>query len=103
MNIPNISNNGNVERGWDRPLRADGKRDRSASTAASGDRAAISADAFGAKAAFEANVDAARGAGDDRSAMVARAMEKLISGDLDSEVAMRDTASRMLAAEFQTF
>jgi len=103
MNIPNISNNGSVERGGDRPLRADGKRDRSASTAASGDRAAISADALGAKAAFEANVDAARGAGDDRSSMVARAMEKLISGGLDSEVAMRDTASRMLAADFQTF
>ena len=66
MNIPNISNNGNVERGGDRPLRADGKRDRSASTAASGDRAAISADAFGAKAAFEANVDAARGELDER-------------------------------------
>lgn len=103
MNIRNVSNNGGVERGGDRPLRADGKRDRSAATTATGDRAAISADGREAKASFDANVEAARSAGDDRAAMVARAMEKLMSGGLDTEAAMRDTASRMLSAEFQTF
>ena len=103
MNIRNVSNNGGVERGGDRPLRADGKRDRSAATTTTGDRAAISSDGREAKASFDASVEAAKGAGDDRASMVARAMEKLISGGLDSEVALRDTASRMLAAEFQTF
>ena len=103
MNIRNVSNNGGVERGGDRPLRADGKRDRSATSATSGDSAAISSGGREAKASFDANVEAARGAGDDRATAVARAMEKLISGGLDSEVALRDAASRMLAADFQTF
>lgn len=103
MNIRNVSNNGGVERGSDRPLRADGKRDRSAPAAASGDLASISAGGREAKASFDANVEAARDAGEDRAVMIARAFEKLMSGGLDSEVALRDTASRMLAAEFQTF
>ncbi len=103
MNIRNVSNNGGVERGGDRPLRADGKRDRSATSATTGDSAAISSGGREAKAAFDASVEAARGKGDDRVTVVARAVEKLISGDLDSEVVLRDTASRMLAAEFQTF
>ena len=74
MNIRNVSNNGGVERGGDRPLRADGKRDRSATSAASGDSAAISSGGREAKASFDANVEAARGAGDERATAVARAV-----------------------------
>ena len=54
------------------------------------------------KAAFEANVDVVRAEGSDRAAIVSRAMEKLKSGELDTEAVYRDAASRLLATDFRT-
>jgi hypothetical protein len=102
MNIRNVSNSGGVDRGGDRPIRVDGKRESSAAASSTGDKAAISSDGRDAKAAFEANVDVVRAEGSDRAAIVSRAMEKLKSGELDTEAVYRDAASRLLATDFRT-
>lgn len=102
MNIRNVGSNGGIERGGDRPLRTDGKRERSSATTSTSDKAAISSDGREAKAAFDANVDAARGTDGDRAEMVSRALQKLMNGELDAEAVYRDAADRMLAADFRT-
>lgn len=102
MNIRNVSNSGGVERGGDRPIRADGKRERSAATSSTGDKAAISSDGREARASFEANVDAARAEDGDRAGVVSRALQKLMNGELDTDEVYRGSAARLLATDFRT-
>ncbi|MGE3173683.1 MAG: hypothetical protein AB7O97_13750 [Planctomycetota bacterium] len=104
-----MGNNGGVDRGADRPVRVDGKRDKGAAGSASGgkasggvDRASISSDGRDAKAAFEAHVAAAKAEEPDREARVARAMERLISGELDNDAVYRDVAGRLLQGDFRS-
>jgi len=101
MNIGNVSNNGGVDRGAERGARVDGKRS-SAARAAADDGAEISQDGREAAAAFDARVAAAIAEPVERDDRVARAMQRLLGGELDREPALRDAAERMLGQDFRT-
>ncbi len=102
MNIGNVSNNGGVDRGAERTARVDGKRGAVARTGDAGDKASISADGRGAAASFAANVAAAQAEPTDRDDRVAKAMKRLVGGELDSAAIYRDTAERLLGQGFRT-
>ena len=101
MNIGNVKHNGSVDRGAERGARTDGKRATSSAGSAA-DRAAISADGQKAAAAFERRVVAARAEDEVRDDRVARAMKKLLGGDLDRAEVVQDTAERVLGQDFRT-
>lgn len=102
MNIGHVGNKGGVGPAGESPVRtgpgsggraADGSPD-------AGDLAAISADGREAKASFDARVAAAR-QDDDRSDRVARAIQRLISGELDRDEVYADVAQKVLADGFR--
>jgi hypothetical protein len=101
MNIGHVGNNGGVDRSGDRPVRSGARDGGKASKAGGGDQAAISADGRAAAAVFDARVQTASSDGEDRADKVARAMQALMNGELDSEAVYRDVASRMLAGDFR--
>jgi hypothetical protein len=101
MNIGHVGNNGGIDRGADRPVRTDGKADQ-APSATTDDRAAISSDGRDAKAAFDARVAAAGSDDPARRGKVARAIERLASGQLDTPAVYRDVAGRLLAGDFRS-
>jgi hypothetical protein len=100
MNIGNVSNNGGVDRGAERGARVDGRR--SPARAAADDGAEISQDGREAAAAFDARVATATAEPAERDDRVARAMQRLLGGELDREAAVRDAAERMLGQDFRT-
>jgi hypothetical protein len=101
MDIRNVTNHGNVERANDRTKRADAQR-TVVIPSVGRDEASISATGRETAAAVESLAERSRngGGGRDRDQMVARALEKLISGELDSTDAIGVTAQRMLDAKF---
>ena len=101
MNIGHVGGNGGIDPGPERAARAKGKRDDAAGSAAADDNAAISEGGREAAATFEARVVAAEADEPDRFTLVARAMERLIAGDLDEEAVHRDVAQRLLSTDFQ--
>ena len=101
MNIGHVGNNGGVDRGAGRSARTDGVRGDASKATDADDKAAISSDGRDAAAAFEARVAAASAGESDRQDEVARAMRRLIGGELDSQEAYRETAARLLARDFR--
>lgn len=99
MTIGNISGNGPVDRGASSAPRAD-RRDQPASRRTALDAASISSDGQQAAAALAARVAAAAVEDADRPDQVARAVEKLMSGELDTEQVHRATAERLAESDF---
>ena len=102
MNIGNVGSKGGVDRGGDLPPRADSVRNDASRAAGPADRAAISADGRDAAASLEARVAAVASGHTERADLVARAMQRLMSGELDRPETLRATAEQLAAAEFRT-
>jgi hypothetical protein len=100
MNIGHVGGKGSVDRGGDRAPRADGQRSDAATRVPSADAAAISDGGRDAAAAFASRVEAAAADEPDRADLVARAMKRLIVGELDREEAHRAVAERLLGTDF---
>ncbi|MBL8756531.1 MAG: hypothetical protein JNK15_24770 [Planctomycetes bacterium] len=100
MDIRNVTNHGNVERANDRTKRAESQRTVIIPSVGR-DEASISAAGRETAAAVESLAERSRnGGGRDREQLVARALEKLMSGELDGSDAIGVTAQRMLDAKF---
>ena len=101
MNISNIGTGG-VDRGGDRSGRIDNNKRSSQQGPVSGsDRAAISSDGQKAAADFDARVEAAKQDGEDRVDKVARALQALTNGDLNSDAVYKGVAQQILADDFR--
>ena len=101
MNIGQVGGNGGIDRNSDRPTRINPQHD-ARNRADGSDQAAISANSREAAAAFDAFVSAAAADFEpERSDEVARTVERLISGELDSEAVYRDVAERLLGNDFR--
>jgi len=99
MDIRNIGHTGNVERGTDRPKRAEAARDYVIPTVQR-DEARISASSRETAAAIEGLTARARQSDGDRAAKVAAAQQKLQSGELDTPAVHAETGKQLLAAKF---
>lgn len=100
MNIGNVSGNGGVDRSANAPSRADGRRP-TAPAVGSSDAASISSDSRDAAAAFETRVATAAAHDPERADSVARAVQRLMAGELDREPVLRATAERLLGSDFR--
>lgn len=98
MDIRNVTNQSNVERSTDRK-RSEAQRTVIIPSVAR-DEASISAAGRETAAAVEGLAERARRSAVDRDQVVARAMQKLISGELDGTEAIGATARRLLDAKF---
>ena len=98
MDIRNVANQSNVDRSSDRSKRADARTVVIPTVAR--DEASISATGRETAAAIAGLAERARNSGGDRGVLVARAMEKLVNGELDNEATVASTARRMLDAKF---
>ena len=103
MDIRNVgSQPGNVDRTSERGNRAKLDREQAkAPAAAVRDDARISDTGRETAAAVEALAEKARGDGDNREQVVTAAVAKLVSGELDSETVLRETAGRLLDSGFR--
>ncbi|MCA8963755.1 MAG: hypothetical protein H6838_03735 [Planctomycetes bacterium] len=99
MNITNVGNHGGIERGGDRPQRAQHKRD-GAGVLPVRDEAQISESSRATANAVEGFAEKARNDDGDRSDVVAAALARLQSGELDSDKTYRETAKRLLDSKF---
>ena len=98
MDIRNVGRNTNpkIERSnADRASRPDAKRDDLGSVAANRDDARISETGRETAAAIEGLAKRAQQDGGDREELVAAALKKLQSGELDSQATLADTARRL--------
>ena len=101
MDIRNVSNQGNVDRLGERTTRADGKRAEQAPTAAvRADDARISDAGRETAAAIALLTERAKTDDSDRDALVAAARERLLSGELDTQVVFAATAGRLADGGF---
>ena len=101
MNVGQVGNGGGVDRGADRSARVDGKRNDAARR--TGDHASISADGRDAAAAFAARVaTAARAEEPERAQVAVRAMQRLLSGDLDTDESYRGAAQQLAGSAFRS-
>jgi len=98
MDIRNVANQGNVDRSSDRSKRSDART--VVIPAVARDEASISSAGRETAAAIEGLAERARNSDGDRGALVARAMQKLMNGDLDGRQAASATARRLLDAKF---
>jgi hypothetical protein len=101
MDIRNVSNQGNVDRSSDRSKRAEGKRAETAPNVVR-DEANISQGGRATAAAVDALAERARGDGSDRQALVANALRKLTSGELDGEESIEGAARRLRDSRFNS-
>lgn len=101
MDIRNVSNKANVERSTDRNRRAEGKR-AEAAPAVVRDEASISQSGRATASAVEALAERARGDDGDRAVLVANAMRKLMSGEIDSAESIEGAARRLRDSRFGT-
>jgi hypothetical protein len=99
MDIRNVTNHANVERSNDRTKRAEAQRTVIIPSVGR-DEASISSAGRETAAAVEGLAERARRGDRDRDQVVARAMQKLISGELDGSDAIGATAQRLLDARF---
>lgn len=100
MNIHDIGKAGNVDRSGDRTTKAGARRDVLVPQAPR-DEAKISASSREAAATVDALTERARREDGGREELVARALAKLRSGELDGEPVVAATARKLLAAKFQ--
>lgn len=99
MDIRNVANQGSVERAGDRARKAEPQRTVVIPTVAR-DQASISAAGRETAAAIESLAERARSGDRGREELVARAAQKLVSGELDEAAVVSATARRMLDAKF---
>lgn len=99
MDIRNIGQTGNVERGGDRPKRAEATRDY-VIPSVQRDEARISASSRETAAAIDGLTARARENDGDRAAKVAAARQKLLGGELDTPAVHAETGKQLLAANF---
>lgn len=101
MDIRNVGNQSNVDRLGERTKRADGKRAEQAPTAAvRGDDARISDAGRETAASIAQLTERAKSDDGDREALVAAARERLLSGELDTQVVFAATAGRLADGGF---
>jgi len=100
MDIRNVANNGGIENGSSRAKRADQKQAVLIPTPPPRDEAKISSTSRETAAAIENLAERVRNLPSERSEIVAAAIAKLKSGELDGEAALAGTAKQMLAAKF---
>ena len=101
MDIRNVGSQGSVERAGDRSKKADTPRDV-VIPAAPRDSAQISSAGRASAASVEGLAERARTAGGDRQDVVAAALKKLMSGELDRPEAIEAAARAMLDRGFKT-
>ncbi len=99
MEIPNIANKGNVDRGSDPAQRADLRRSSDDAPAVQ-DHATISAASRDTLAAVEVLAERARRQGGDRQEIVDAARAKVVAGELAAPEALTRTAQRLLDSGF---
>ncbi len=99
MNIHDIGKAGNVDRGGDR-TKQPGVRHDVLMPFVGRDEARISASSRETAAAVESLTERARRDGSDRADVVAKALQRLMNGDLDDPQVHAATAQRLLDAKF---
>ena len=102
MDIRNVSNQGNVERTSDRGKRSEGKRTEAAPVLLPRDEANISQSGRAVAAAVETLADRARRGDGGRDALVANALRKLMSGELDSSESIAGAARQLRDSGFRS-
>jgi hypothetical protein len=98
MDIRNVANHGKVERSSDRTKKSE--LPTVVIPSATRDQASISTDGRATAASVEGFAERARAGGRDRDEVVAGALRKLASGELDGAAALDSTARRLLDAKF---
>lgn len=98
MDIRNVANHGKVERSSDRTKKSE--LPTVVIPSATRDQASISTDGRATAAAIEGLAERARSGGRDRDGVVAEALRKLTSGELDGAATTAATARRVLDAKF---
>ena len=101
MEIRTVGNQGSVERAGDRSQKAEAGR-AVVIPAPAPDRAEISQTGKATAAAVEGLADRARRAGGDREELVAAALRRLQSGELDGPEAVGGAARAMFDGGFRT-
>ena len=99
MDIRNVSNSGNIDRSGDRNKRAEPQR-TDVSPSVVQDDAQISSTGRKIASTVEQLAERARDDGDDREARVLAAKAKLLSGELDADGVVAETARRLAGSRF---